>query len=149
MLFLFISIFVLIVIGLIVPKRLTRHEMYTISFVSIFLAQTSNLILGFKYNYYGFLDKGVDFAGVLSEIIINPLFAVLILNSYPENTSLKYKIVHILSWSLMGLIYEGLAVQYGLLYYNKWKLWYSALMYPIIIIILIWNLWLIRNKMEV
>jgi hypothetical protein len=59
--------------------------------------------------------------------------------------TIKSKMWYVLGWTIYSVMYEWIFVESGLMYYNGWKLWYSALCYPFIIIVLAWNATFVRT----
>lgn len=133
------------IIAVLMPKRLTRIEIYATSFFAITFGRTVDAFLDIKYNMYGFITEGVNYLGVLGQFLIYPSISTLFLNYFPSTKNIISKTLYILSWSLFSVTFEWISLQTGFFYYTTWKLWYSALLYPILFLILLSNLKIIRN----
>ena len=146
--FVITCVLLLNVIAILIPKRITMIEVYTISLFVLTLGLTTDIILDLKYNFYGHFNKGPDLLGFLTIFGIYPSSNIIMLNYFPYHKHLKVKILYILIASGAYLFYEWLSLKSGSFYYTVWKLWYSALCYPVLISILAWNLAIIRKMMK-
>ncbi|WP_438824567.1 CBO0543 family protein [Bacillus sp. JJ1521] len=62
------------------------------------------------------------------------------LNYFPFNSTKLKKFFYILIWSIFLTVFELGAVHIGkVLHYGKWKIWYSAILYPFLLFILYIN----------
>ncbi len=130
---------------LVIPKRISYMEIYTTSLFACFLAALADIYLDVKYNLFGYFKKGVDTEYLFIFIIIYPAVNILFLNFFPFHKSLYRKVLYILGWSAATLLFEYLSLFSNTFYYNGWKLWYSAILYPLIYILLLVNLMIIRK----
>ncbi len=146
--FVITSVLLLNVIAIIIPKKITMSEAYTTALFVLTLGLTTDIILDLEYNLYGHFNKGVDFLGILAVFGIYPSSNIIMLNYFPYHKHLKAKILYILIASGAYLFYEWLSLKSGYFYYTVWKLWYSALCYPLLISIIAWNLAIIRKMMK-
>jgi hypothetical protein len=146
--FIIACILLLNVTAIIIPKRITMIEVYVTSLFVLTLGLTTDIILDLKFNFYGHFNKGPDLLGFLTIFGIYPSFNIIMLNYFPYYKSWKGKILYILIASGTYLFFEWLSLQTGSLYYTVWKLWYSALCYPVLISIIAWNLAIIRKMMK-
>jgi len=73
----------------------------------------------------------------------HPVNAIF-LNYYPFVKTKFYKCRYIIGWTAFCLVYEVAALRSGFFYYTKWKLWYSALSYPILLLMVLGNYKLIE-----
>ncbi|MFC0274705.1 CBO0543 family protein [Metabacillus herbersteinensis] len=55
---------------------------------------------------------------------------VVFLNYYPTDKNIRNKIIYIATWSVFAVVFEKFYLWSGTFYYNGWKLWYSAILYP-------------------
>lgn len=134
--FLVISTIVLNGTAIIIPKKITRIEMVSTIMFALLFEIVVDIILDLKYDLYGYFQKGLDLETFGVVFMVYPASNVIILNYFPFNSKIKYKILYVLGVSLCCLIFEYLSVESGYFYYRVWKLWYSALCYPLIISIL-------------
>lgn len=82
-----------------------------------------------------------------SSYYVFSFYQFLFLNFYPFNKGLGRVVLYILGWTLFSIVFEWFVVNTDFFYYNGWKLLYSALVYPIIFLILVSNLKLVRKIM--
>lgn len=146
--FVITCVLLLNVTAIIIPKRMTMIEVYTTSLFVLMLGLTSDIILDLKYNFYGHFNKGPDLLGLLTVFGIYPSANIIMLNYFPFHKKFKVEILYILITSGAYVFYEWLSLKTGCFYYIVWKLWYSALCYPLLISILAWNLSKIRKMMK-
>jgi hypothetical protein len=144
MLFSITSIIIFNFIAFIIPKRLTKHEVYTTSLFAYVLSSTTDLILADKYHLYRYFDKGIQYMDIVAMIGIYPAISVIFLNLFPFKKGLMSKVFYILTWTIFAMAYEWTAEQTEFFTYTGWKLWYSTLIYPSLLIILLGNLKLTR-----
>lgn len=145
MIFIFGCLMLFNIIAVLMPKRLTKIEIYATSFFAISFGRTVDAFLDIKYNMYGFITEGINYLGVLGQFLIYPSISTLFLNYFPFTKNTISKTLYILAWSLFSVTFEWISLQTSFFYYTTWKLWYSALLYPIIFLILLANLKIIRN----
>lgn len=146
-----IIIFCLIVFNIIayfIPKKLSRSEMYSTSVFALLYGATTDMVLDLHYNLYGYFENGFQWAGLLVEYLYFPAINILFLNLFPYSKKLKNKIIYFIEWETFSIIFEWCSVHTHLFYYNGWKLWYSALVYPIIFFTLLINLKIIRSSQK-
>lgn len=148
MFFLLASIFVFNTIAFFIPKRMTGVEIYgTILFATVFQLLV-DLYLSTKHDLYGYFVRGVEYKELLIIFGIFPAANIIYLNYFPYKKKLISKIIYILAWSSLITLYEWASVKAEYFYYNGWKLVYSALSYPFILLVLAVNLWFIRKLKE-
>lgn len=146
MLFLLLSILVLNGIAFWIPKKLTRHEIYVTSLFAGALAIITDTYLDLKHDLYGYFHVGPDYEVLLVLFGLYPAYNVIYLNLFPYMKGLYAKAVYLLLNWLFCLFYEWLSVQpFGFFYYNGWKLWYSALVYPFLLVTLLGHLLFVRQ----
>ncbi len=141
----FIALILMAIYAIVMPKNLSRTEIYATSFFSLFYGKTVDELLDLKKNLYGFLGKGVDYKGVLAQIIIYPTVNLLFLNYFPFKKSVMEQGRYILGWTVFSVVFERFSSQTRFFYYTKWKLLYSAALYPLIFLSLVANLTFLRK----
>jgi hypothetical protein len=145
MLFILFSIALFSTIIYLMPKRMTLLEMYATSWFALTFVMTVDIYLSFKLHLYGYLTKGVINWGMLIiHFGVFPTYNAIFLNFFPKTTKL-YQALYILAHSIILVAYEWMTIITGAFYHNSWKLIYSALLYPLILLILYWNLKIIRT----
>jgi hypothetical protein len=144
MLFSITSIIIFNFIAFIITKSLTKHEIYTTSLFAYVLSSTTDLIFADKYHLYRYFDKGVQYMDIVAMIGIYPAISIIFLNLFPYKKGVMSKVLYILSWTIFSIAYEWTAEQTEFFTYTGWKLWYSALIYPFLFVVLLGNLKLTR-----
>lgn len=145
MIFVLTSIVLFIIYFLKMDKKISYLEMYTTSIFSIVLQLLTDTFLEFKYKLYGYFDKGVDYETLVIIFFVFPAVSSIFLNHFPLKKHFYIKTIYILAWTLFSTLYEWICVKTDAFYYEKWELWYSALIYPFIYLIIIGNFLLIRK----
>jgi len=128
-----------------IPKKLSKIEIYATSFFAFTYGVTVDMILDLHFDLYGYFEEGFQWLGLIAIFLYFPSISVLFLNLYPIKSNKRKKVLYILGWTVFSIIFEWFCLHTRFYYYNGWKLWYSALAYPIIFSILLFNLLLIRR----
>lgn len=136
MLFLTVSVIIINAIAYLIPKNLTKQEIYVTSLFALFFEVMINIFLDIKFNLYGYFDVGVDTLTLIPVFGLYPAASVLFLNFYPYSKSNYLRIYYIAGCSLATLAFEWASIQTGYFYYNTWNLGFSAICYPLIYYIL-------------
>jgi len=126
------------------PKRISFFEMYTTSLFSTVLQLITDIYLEFKFNLYWYFNPGIDYITLWVVFWIYPSVNIIFLNFYPASKKFSTSLYYILGWTLFALAYEWTALNTGFFHYNGWKLWYSALIYPVLYSLLLINWKIIR-----
>lgn len=137
------ALFLLIVTFM--PKHLTLIEYYTTTAISIIIQLITDYILERIFGLYGYFTRGADWQSLLIIFFLYPPMNLIFLNFYPVTSNIFKKLIYILSFSAFAVGYEFLTLKMHVFYYNGWKLWYSAALYPFIFIILILSLKLVQK----
>lgn len=133
------------IIVIFMPKKLTLIEYYTTTAVSIIIQLITDYILECIYNLYGYFVPGADWKTLLIIFFLYPPMNLIFLNFYPVFSNIFKKFFYVLSFSAFATVYEWLALKAHVFYYDNWKLWYSAVLYPAIFVILILSLKLVQK----
>jgi len=149
MIFTLISAFIFMVIAYFIHKRISYMEMYTAVLFSAVFQLIVDILLEFKYELYGYFDKGVDYQTFIFILMIYPSLTVIFLNYLPLGRGKIIFILYMLGWIIFAIIYEYFAVQVGAFYYVNWKLWYSAIIYPFVYLLIVLNFLFIRKLIAV
>ncbi|PYI54507.1 CBO0543 family protein [Paenibacillus flagellatus] len=126
------------------PKRINAIETYATALFALGLNNLCDFIFNLQFHLYGYFEEGVDWKGYLVIYGIYPQVNMLFLNFFPFGKGLGTKASYILGWSIFATAYEALATHTEMFYYNGWKWWYSACLYPIAFLLLISNLKVVR-----
>ncbi|MBM7694324.1 putative neutral ceramidase superfamily lipid hydrolase [Peribacillus deserti] len=141
----YIFFIILNAIAYFVPKNIKKSEIYSTSIFAILFGFITDEVLNLHLNLYGYFNHGFQWQGFFSSFMyfipINNLF----LNYFPVKKGPLIKAKYIVIWTLFSVLFEWLILQTEYLYYNGWKLWYSALLYPFIFLILYINLIVVRK----
>lgn len=140
MTFLILSIIIFNIIALKIPKRLTKSEMYQTCLFSAVFQLITDLILDLRFQLYGYFKEGADLSTFLVIFGVYPAVNIIFLNYYPVEKGIKKKSLYIFFWSIFITLYEWASIEAGYFYYNEWNLWYSFMLYPFVLLILLWNL---------
>ena len=142
---LIVSVLIFNVIAYLIPKNLSKDEIYSTSLFVLLFDLLVDVPLYLKYNLYGYFSPGVNWLALIPILGIYPAWNTIFLNYYPFSSSTIRKLLYFSKWSLFILAYEWSSTQAGWFYYTEWKLWYSAICYPLILFILAKNLELLRK----
>ncbi|WP_026905810.1 CBO0543 family protein [Paucisalibacillus globulus] len=145
MVFALLSAFIFIVIAYMIHKNISYVEMYLTILFSTVLQLIVDIVLEFNYELYGYFDKGVDYETFIYIFMIYPPLTILFINYLPIEREIILKTMYILAWTIFSIGYEYLCIRNGTLYYENWKLWYSAIIYPFIYLLIILNFLFIRK----
>jgi hypothetical protein len=96
------------------------------------------MALDLKLNLFGYIAPGDQWSGFLP-IFLYPPVNTIFLNYYPYDKAKFHKLMYILGWTVFCLVYEVAALRSGFFYYLRWKLWYSALCYPVLLLMVLGN----------
>jgi len=148
MTFLIISCLVFIVIALIIPKKISKAEQYAAILYSMFIGLFVDVLLDLKLHLYGYFSPGIQITGFLPIIILFPASGLMFVNFFPYSKSLLQKVLYIVYWSLLCIIYEFFSVKSGYFYHSGWNYWYSGLAYPLLLIFQLTNIYLFRKLVK-
>jgi hypothetical protein len=148
MVYLIITILVFNIVVFLIPKRLSKIEIYSTIMFGIVFELLANITLGLSLDMYNYFEKGVQWYDFPVIFGVFPALNVIIFNYFPFGKSILKKALYILGWSAFLVLYEWGAVNYGYFNYYNWKLWYSALCYPPILMILACNLLWVKKLLK-
>jgi len=133
------SILVFNVLAVCIRKKLSWSDIYSTTLFAYILEYTVDSILNLHYHLYGYFNEGFEYIGLIPIFLVYPAISILYLNLYPFHKPILQHVVYIAGWTLFSIVYEWSTVQAGWFYYVSWKLWYSALIYPVLFVILLLN----------
>ncbi|WP_223701186.1 hypothetical protein [Sutcliffiella deserti] len=137
---LILAIILFNIIAFKMEKNLNRNQMLHIWLFTIAFQQTHDIVVEFKYGAYWYLTQDVDWVGLLAHTVLIPPVNVIFLNYFPFKKGFFKQSLYIGSWTLGILLYELLALlpePWGYFNYGWWKLQYSAIVDPILLLILV------------
>lgn len=135
---------ILVSIAIFMPKKIKRAELYATSAFAVALGLSVDSILALKYKFYTLLGEGVQWGPLFGQIILYASANMIILNYFPYHRSLLRKIIFIIVITAITVIFELLSKITGFIRYNEWNIWYSSLLYPFLILLLVWNMNIFR-----
>jgi hypothetical protein len=136
-LFVYISSFIFLLVAYNIPKKMKPYQIYVTTIFAIAFGLLVDTILAVKYKFYVLDKPGVQIPPLIGQVILYGTTSVILLNLYPFNKSKKRKMVFIVCFTLITIVFEFLSYKAGFIKYNEWKMWYSALCYPFLIYFLI------------
>ncbi|WP_134683376.1 CBO0543 family protein [Brevibacillus migulae] len=146
MLLLLISIVVLNAIAFLIPKKLTRLEIYVTSLFAVYFAVQVDVYLNLRHDMYGYFSTGANYRSLLVIWGLYPAFSIIFLNLYPYQSRVSRKIAYLLWMTLLSTALEWLFSRgFGFFYHGSWKLIYSFFTYPFLLVALLLHLHLIRK----
>ena len=137
---LLIAVILFNLIAFITNKRLTKNQIVHIWLFTISLQVIADLFIDHKYHGYWYFTQNVDWEGLPTLIMLLPPVNMMFLNWYPFNSPLLKRILYYIYWLVFMMIYEEIALlpePWGYFNYGWWKLEYSILIDPILLIILL------------
>ncbi|MGP4108753.1 CBO0543 family protein [Virgibacillus sp. L01] len=139
MVFLLVSVAVFNLAAIVIPKNISWIEIYGTILITIVLHLLIDTFLDLKYNFYGYFDKGVDAGTLIFTFGIYPAVNIIVVNLYSYLRGLLSKVIFIIVLTIFALCYEVALLNVDIFYHNEWKLWYSAVIYPLLLILLFLN----------
>ncbi|WP_411230538.1 CBO0543 family protein [Niallia taxi] len=149
MLLMILTIIIFNMIVYIMPKRLSKVEMYVTSLFAIGLHLLFDIFLDVKYGLYGYFDpQFVNWEMLGVTFGIYPAVNIIFLNFFPFHQKFLRKAFYTIMCSGMAVLYELIAVHTDFFYYNGWNIIYSAFLYPFLFLSLMWNYYFIKKLKE-
>jgi hypothetical protein len=145
---LIISILIVAVLFVKFHHRLTPNQILHIWIFSFAFHQCFDVFVLIKHHGYWYFTKEIEWKGLIPYVFLVPPVNIAFLNQYPFHQGLMKRIGYIGIWSISIFLYEVLTLlpePWGYFHYGWWKLWYSLLLDPILLIILLLYYQLIRR----
>lgn len=143
MFFILCSIILFCIIIYLMPKRMTLMEMYATAWFALTFVLIVDTYFSTKFNLYGYFFEGLtDWRTPILLFGVYPTYNAIFLNFFPQ--AKWHQLLYILMHSIILVGYEWATIHAGAFHYNHWKLGYSAILYPFILLILYGNLKVIR-----
>jgi hypothetical protein len=136
-------IFAIILFNLVAFKtnrNLTRNQIVHIWAFTIALQGLADLYIDVKYHGYYYFYKEVDWNSLLTLTLVLPPVNMMFLNWYPFNKKWIKKTIYMSLWVIGILIYELITLlpePWGYFNYGWWNIWYSTLVDPFLLIIVV------------
>ncbi|MBM6619646.1 CBO0543 family protein [Bacillus suaedaesalsae] len=131
-----VTVILVVLIALRIPRKRTRHELLATIQFALLMNFVTDLYLDLKYKLYWYFDKKqiewLYLVVALGEIAV----LVIIFNYFPLKSNPIKKFIYILGWTCILALLELYAVYIKVLHYGEWNIIYSALIYFISLYIL-------------
>jgi hypothetical protein len=127
-------------IAFITNKRLTTNQIVHIWSFTTALQLLADGYVDIKYHGYWYFSKDVDWESLLAVTILIPPVNMMFLNWYPFEQSFYKRIFYIFCWVVVITFYENITLfpePWGYFNHGWWKLWYSALINPILLLVVL------------
>jgi hypothetical protein len=121
-------------------KKLTSNQIYQIWTFTIAFQNVFDLFIDMKYHGYWYFTQDVNWSALPAHIMLLPPVNMMFLNWFPFNTKLSKRFFYFIFWVIGILIYELIAClpkPWGYFHYGWWKIWHSAIIDPILFLILL------------
>ncbi|GAA4707528.1 hypothetical protein [Brevibacillus fulvus] len=141
--FAFIALAVNFLIIVLMPKRLTRKEMYMTGMTMLGITLFIDCIVGFALDLFDDVDKEIHVVDIILEATIGPSYGLIITNFLPKGKAKFW--LYLVAVVIISLVLESLFVYFKFLVYKGWTLWYSSLVYVLGMLFLRWHLRFIRS----
>lgn len=146
--FLILSSILFITFVILMPKRISLIELYATTGVALYVQLLTDVYLHLKLNWYGYFSQtNIEWATVWLTplyLAVNPVY----LNFYPYHKRKSVQFFYIMGWSVFSILFEWILELIGVFYHNEWKLYHSAITYPILFLLLRYQLTLVRKLMK-
>lgn len=145
---LLLAIIVFNVVAFATNKRLTKNQIVHIWTFTIVFQMFFDGYIDHKYQGYWYFNKEIGLLDFLPVTVLVPPVNMMFLNWFPFKSTLFKKVFYFLCWWVSIVIYEVIALlpePWGYFNYGWWKLWYSILIDPILLLILLYYYKLIRK----
>ncbi|RBP95898.1 hypothetical protein DFO70_102223 [Cytobacillus firmus] len=119
----------------ITPSQVLQIWTFTIAFQMIF-----DLIVEFKHHFYWYFTPAIEWEGLLPRLFLIPPVNIIFLNGYPFSKGILKKMVYLLFFVAGIILYEMAALlpePWGYFNYGKWKIWYSVIVDPFLLLALV------------
>ncbi|KAB7667168.1 hypothetical protein [Bacillus sp. B1-b2] len=134
------SIFIFNITAFSVNKLLNKSQIAHIWMFTVAFQVLVDVYIDVKLQGYWYFDKHIDWISLLPVTILLPPVNIVFLNWFPFNYSIKRKIQYFIYWEICMVLYEMftlLPAPWGYFHYGWWKLWYSALCNPVLLLMLL------------
>lgn len=148
--FVSISSFIFALVAYIIPKKMKMYEIYATSIFAALFGLLVDTVLAIKYKFYVLDQPGVQIPPLVGQVILYSATNIILLNLYPYNRSIIWRILYIFIFALLTIAFEWLCFHFGFIKYYEWKPWYSALSYPFLSYFLVLHYrffqWLVKRE---
>ncbi|MED1203071.1 hypothetical protein [Heyndrickxia acidicola] len=129
--------------------RLTPNQILHIWVFSFAFHQWFDVVVLIKHQGYWYFSKeAIEWKGLIPYIFLVPPINIVYLNQFPFQKSLLRKVFYIFLWTICIFLYELFTLlpePWGFFHYGWWKWWYSILLDPILLFIVLMYYHLIQR----
>ncbi|MFD2045464.1 hypothetical protein ACFSTA_17410 [Ornithinibacillus salinisoli] len=116
-------------------KQIAHIWAFTIAFQMSF-----DNFIDVKYHAYWYFNKEISWADLPTHTVLIPPVNMMFLNWYPFQGALRKQVQYFVFWVIALTMYELLTLlpePWGYFNYGWWNIWYSAVIDPILLSILL------------
>jgi hypothetical protein len=132
--------------------RLTTNQIVHIWMFTIAFQMNFDFYVDMEHNGYWYFTKRADWKELPTNIILVPPVNIIFLNFFPFKKSLVKKLSFFLLFLIGILIYEVIALlpePWGYFHFGWWKLSYSLILDPILLLIILgYYKWICRIESD-
>jgi hypothetical protein len=149
---LIIAIILFNLIAFITNKRLTKNQIVHIWTFTIAFQAVAETFIDFKYHGYWYFYKEINWGVLPALTILIPPVNMIFLNWYPFGQHVYKRLLYIAIWVLAITLYEAVTLlpePWGYFNHGWWELWYSAIVNPFLLsIVLFYYKWICEIEKE-
>ena len=124
-----------------INKLLTKTQILNIWTFTMSFQTGFDIFVSVKYHGYWYFERDtIEWSDILPHLLLVPAVNIIFLNGYPFGKSLMKQLLYFAFWTIGILIYEIIALvpePWGYFRYGWWNLWYSVILDPILLFILL------------
>ena len=133
-------------------KSLTKNQIVHIWFFTIAFQLIFDIFVDLKYHGYWYITKDIDWEAFPAYTVLIPPVNIMFLNWFPYKKGFFTIVRYIFIWEIFLLFYEWLASlpsPFGYFRYGWWHLGISAVINPILLLILVgYYKWILKIEKE-
>ncbi|MCM3571318.1 hypothetical protein [Neobacillus mesonae] len=134
-------------------KRMNKNQIVHIWVFTVALQVLTDTYIDGKYHGYWYFDKAIDIKSIPALILLIPPVNIMFLNWYPFERTLYKRLLYIIYWVIAITLYEAVTMlpePWGYFNHGWWKLWYSAIVNPLLLlIVLFYYKWILKIEESV
>lgn len=135
--FVYVASVFFVLAAYIIPKKMKPYEIYTTTIFATLFGLLVDTVIAVKYKAYVLDKPGIQIPPLIGQVALYSSTSILLLNLFPYDKSIKRKVVFIIGFSVCTVVFEFISYKFGFIKYHEWKIWYSAMCYPFLIISLL------------
>jgi hypothetical protein len=142
--FAYTSLVLTLAIVFIMPKRITRKEIYATWGWMAALTLNTDIVFGLIFDLYDFVTPSVNLHDIILQATLPPSVGIIIINFFPNATN-RF-LYYLFGTVLFALFYEWASIKTGYLVYKGWSFWYSIPIYIFGVLYLRWHIKYLRSS---